>query len=156
MKLLRVSTAVIATLLFSTTALAADSAPLRSANGMLVDSAGMTVYTYDKDESGAGKSACVAMCAKNWPPVSAEGADLKPPYSAITRDDGSKQLVHDGKPLYTFIKDKKEGDRSGDGVGGVWHVVTDVEKARLLNIVKELGIAKEMLPTEWAAIVDGG
>jgi hypothetical protein len=35
-------------------------------------------------------------------------------------------------------------------------VVTDVEKARLLNIVKELGIAKEMLPAEWAAIVANG
>lgn len=33
-------------------------------------------------------------------------------------------------------------------------VVSDVEKARLLNIVNELGIAKDMLPAEWAAIVD--
>jgi hypothetical protein len=32
-------------------------------------------------------------------------------------------------------------------------VVTDVEKQRLINIVKELGIAKEMLPAEWAEIV---
>lgn len=32
-------------------------------------------------------------------------------------------------------------------------VVTDVEKQRLVNIVKELGIAKEMLPAEWAEIV---
>lgn len=35
-------------------------------------------------------------------------------------------------------------------------VVTDVEKKRLINIVTELGIAKEMLPAEWAAIVDAG
>jgi tellurite resistance protein len=34
-------------------------------------------------------------------------------------------------------------------------VVSDVEKERLVNIVKELGIAKEMLPAEWAAIVEG-
>lgn len=32
-------------------------------------------------------------------------------------------------------------------------VVSDVEKQRLLNIVTELGIAKEMLPAEWAQIV---
>lgn len=32
-------------------------------------------------------------------------------------------------------------------------VVSDVEKRRLVNIVKELGIAKEMLPGEWAEIV---
>ena len=126
MKTVQIGTAMIA-LLLAGPVLADDGGPLRNANGVLVDAKGMTVYTYDKDESGAGKSACVAMCAKNWPPVSAEGADLKPPYSAITRDDGSKQLVHDGKPLYTFIKDKKEGDRTGDGVGGVWHVVTDAK-----------------------------
>lgn len=33
-------------------------------------------------------------------------------------------------------------------------VVTDVEKQRLVNIVNELGIAKEMLPAEWAAVVE--
>ena len=32
-------------------------------------------------------------------------------------------------------------------------VVSDVEKTRLVNIVNELGIAKEMLPAEWAKIV---
>ena len=121
MKLLQVSTAVLA-LLFSTTALAADSAPLKAANGMLVDHAGMTVYTYDKDTAGSGKSACVAACAKNWPPVMAEGTPAAP-YSVVTREDGGKQLAHKGKPLYTFVKDKKAGDKTGDGVGGAWHVV---------------------------------
>jgi len=32
-------------------------------------------------------------------------------------------------------------------------VVSDAEKKRLVTIVKELGIAKEMLPAEWAEIV---
>jgi predicted lipoprotein with Yx(FWY)xxD motif len=121
MKLLRVSTAVLA-LLFSSTALAADPAPLRSASGMLVNSAGMTVYTYDKDVPDSGKSSCVAACAKNWPPVMAEGTPPAP-YSVVTREDGGKQLAHKGKPLYTFVKDKKAGDKTGDGVGGAWHAV---------------------------------
>ncbi|MFC0254136.1 COG4315 family predicted lipoprotein [Massilia consociata] len=131
MKLLRVSTAVstiVTTLLFSSSVLAVDGTPLRESNGVLVDSAGKTVYTYDKDESGGGKSNCVGACARNWPPVNADGVKISPPYSAITREDGSKQLVHRGKPLYTFIKDKKEGDKTGDGVGGVWHVVTDAAR----------------------------
>ncbi|MGI4844550.1 MAG: COG4315 family predicted lipoprotein [Janthinobacterium lividum] len=123
MKLLRVSTAVIA-LLFSATVLAADSAPLKYAHGMLVDHAGMTVYTYDKDTPNSGKSACVATCAKNWPPVMAQGTPSAP-YSVVTREDGSKQLAHKGKPLYTFVKDKKAGDKTGDGVGGAWHVVAE-------------------------------
>ncbi len=121
MKLLHVSTAV-TTLLFSTSILAADSAPLRSVGGMLVNTAGMTVYTYDKDTANSGKSACVAACARNWPPVMAEGTPAAP-YSVVTREDGGKQLAHQGKPLYTFVKDKKAGDKTGDGVGGAWHVV---------------------------------
>jgi hypothetical protein len=34
-------------------------------------------------------------------------------------------------------------------------VVSEVERTRLVNIVKELGLAKEMLPAEWAEIVSG-
>jgi len=120
MTLLRVAS-IAAVLLLSTTASGAD-APLKASNGVLVDAAGMTVYTYDKDEAGSGKSSCVAACAKNWPPVKADGSP-RPPYSVITRADGSKQLAHGGKPLYTFVKDKKAGDKTGDGVGGAWHVV---------------------------------
>jgi predicted lipoprotein with Yx(FWY)xxD motif len=122
MTLLRV-TSLAAALLLSTAAGAADAPPLKASNGVLVDAAGMTVYTYDKDDTGSGKSSCVATCATNWPPVQANGAALTEPWSVVTREDGSKQLAHRGKPLYTFIKDKKAGDRSGDGVGGVWHVV---------------------------------
>ena len=101
----------------------ADAPPLKTANGILVDSAGMAVYTYDKDEAGSGKSNCVGVCARNWPPVKAPAGTLAEPWSIVTREDGSKQLAHRGKPLYTFIKDKKAGDKTGDGVGGAWHVV---------------------------------
>ncbi|MBQ5950149.1 hypothetical protein [Massilia sp. ST3] len=127
MKTMHIGTTLMA-LLLAGPALASDGSPLRMANGVLVDAKGMTVYTYDKDASAAGKSACVEMCARNWPPVPAGDMRMEAPYSTITRDDGSKQLAHEGKPLYTFIKDKKEGDRTGDGVGGVWHVVTDAKK----------------------------
>ena len=36
-----------------------------------------------------------------------------------------KQLAYQGKPLYTFVKDKKAGDRAGDKKMNVWRVVTD-------------------------------
>ena len=122
MKSISLGTAVLFAL-FSFSAHASD-APVKKSGGMLVDAKGMTVYTYDKDS--AGKSACVAKCAENWPPVMA--ADAKAAgaeYSTITRADGSKQLAYKGKPLYTFIKDKKPGDKTGDKVMDVWHVVTD-------------------------------
>ncbi|MGJ7918203.1 hypothetical protein ACI48D_22380 [Massilia sp. LXY-6] len=110
--------------LFSLSAHAADP-PVKKMNGMLVDSKGMTVYTFDKDTANSGKSACTGPCATNWPPVHADGATMAAPYSTVTRDDGSKQLAYHGKPLYTFAKDKKPGDKAGDKVKDVWHVVTD-------------------------------
>jgi predicted lipoprotein with Yx(FWY)xxD motif len=111
--------------LFALSAHAADPAPLKKADGILVDANGMTVYTYDKDSAAGGKSACTGLCAQNWPPVKAGDAAPPAPYSVITRDDGSKQLAYKGKPLYTFVKDKKAGDRTGDKAMQVWHVVTD-------------------------------
>ena len=108
--------------LLSTAATAAE--PLKKTDGVFVDAAGMTVYTFDKDVAGNGKSACVDACLKNWPAVPASG-ELAAPWSAVTRDDGSKQLAYKGKPLYLFAGDKKAGERNGDNVKDIWHVVKD-------------------------------
>ena len=45
----------------------------------------------------------------------------------MTDKDGkpAKMWAYNGWPLYTFIKDAKPGDVTGDGVGGVWHVVKE-------------------------------
>ena len=43
-------------------------------------------------------------------------------WSVITRDDGTKQWAYKGKPLYTWAKDTKPGDVTGDGFNNVWHV----------------------------------
>jgi len=40
-------------------------------DGVLVNGAGMTLYTFDKD--AGGKSACNGPCAGNWPPLMAIG-----------------------------------------------------------------------------------
>lgn len=87
----------------------------------LVDAKGMTLYTFDKDTGG--KSACNGNCATNWPPLMASAdAHAMGKWSVVTRDDGSKQWAYDGKPLYTWAKDSKAGDVTGDGVNNVWHV----------------------------------
>ena len=92
--------------------------------GMLVDSAGMTLYTFDKDVVGSGKSTCNGPCAINWPPLKAGDADkASGDWSIVTRDDGSRQWAFKGKPVYFWIKDKKPGDKTGDGVNKVWHAV---------------------------------
>ena len=89
--------------------------------GMLTDAKGMTLYTFDKD--AMGKSNCDGQCLVNWPALVA-GASATPTgdWAVITRDDGSKQWSLKGKPLYTFIQDKKPGDITGDGKGGIWHL----------------------------------
>jgi len=91
---------------------------------VLADPNGMTLYTYDKDTPG--KSACTGECAEYWPPVKASASD-KPvgDLTLITRDDGTKQWADDKKPLYTYVKDKKPGDVTGDGVNNVWHAVKE-------------------------------
>ena len=104
---------------------AADTMPVKKSGGILIDTSGMTVYTFDKDVAGSGKSACTGTCATNWPAVQAGDAPLAEPYSAVVRDDGSRQLAYRGKPLYTFVKDKKAGDRAGDKVMNMWHVVAE-------------------------------
>ena len=94
-------------------------------NGILTSAYGKTVYTFDKDQAGSGKSECTMTCADNWPPVYVEpGIMLSGDFSSITRNDGQKQLTYKGKPLYFFAKDKNTGDKTGDNVNNVWHVVT--------------------------------
>ena len=101
------------------------AAPTRVADGVLTDARGMTLYVFDKDTAGSGKSVCNGPCATNWPPLMVtEGEDGGTAYSIVTRDDGSKQWAFKGKPLYRWAKDQKPGDRTGDGFNTVWHVAT--------------------------------
>ena len=44
------------------------------------------------------------------------------PNYELARDDGSKQWAYKGKPLYTWVKDAKPGDRTGDGFNNAWRV----------------------------------
>ncbi|MBL8425823.1 MAG: hypothetical protein JNK06_20390, partial [Candidatus Accumulibacter phosphatis] len=93
-----------------TTAAWAADAPVKVADGVLVGANGMTLYTFDKDAAGSGKSACNGPCATNWPPLAAAAGDTAGgDYSIITRDDGAKQWASKGKPLYFWSKDQKVG-----------------------------------------------
>jgi predicted lipoprotein with Yx(FWY)xxD motif len=97
--------------------------PARIADGALVGANGMTLYVFDKDMAGSGKSVCNGPCAQNWPPLAAAaGAASSGDWSVIARDDGAKQWAYKGKPVYFWAKDQKAGDRTGDGFNGVWHL----------------------------------
>jgi predicted lipoprotein with Yx(FWY)xxD motif len=114
-KNLLVVLSVVGALMFGASATAFADAP-----NHLVDSHGMTVYVYDVDQPGV--SNCYDGCARAWPPVPAVTAP-QGPYSIITRKDGSTQLAYDNRPLYTYVGDSQPGDTTGDGLGGVWHIV---------------------------------
>ena len=102
----------------------AADAPAKPAHGVLVDAKGMTVYTFDKDVADSGKSACNGPCATLWPPVMAGASDqASGAFGIVTRDDGSRQWAYKGKPIYTYQNDKQPGDKSGDNVKDVWHVI---------------------------------
>ena len=99
-----------------------NAAPVAMQSGVLTNADGMTLYVFDKDAAGAGKSACNGDCATNWPPLMATAGDkASGDYSILTRDDGSRQWAYKDKPLYRWIKDQKPGDTTGDGVKNVWH-----------------------------------
>lgn len=99
------------------------SAPAKVADGVFVGPNGMTLYTFDRDAAGSGKSVCNGPCAANWPPLMAPaGAAASGDWSVVTRDDGAKQWAYKGKPVYYWVKDQKPGDRTGDGVNKVWQL----------------------------------
>lgn len=107
--------------LFASSAFA-EPGGLMMHDGVLVDANGMTLYTFDKDEPG--KTNCYEQCAVNWPPLMADaGAQPEGDYTLVDRTDGGQQWAYKGMPLYYWKDDKQAGDMTGDGVGGVWHVV---------------------------------
>jgi len=109
-------------LLAACASMAGAQAPVKMADGVLTNQAGMTLYTFDRDSGG--KSACNGPCATNWPPLTAQAGDkASGDYSIITREDGKQQWAHKGKPLYNWSKDQKPGDKTGDGfLNNQWHV----------------------------------
>lgn len=104
--------------------LAHAAAPVKTADGMLVSTSGMTLYTFDNDAAGSGKSMCNGPCAALWPPVIA-AADAAPEadMTIVTRDDGTRQWAYKGKPVYMYKADAKPGDKAGDNFKNVWHVI---------------------------------
>lgn len=111
-----------ALLLSACATMGGDAAPATVSDGVLTGKNGMTLYTFDRDTAGAGKSVCNGPCATNWPPLMADDmAKASGDWSVVVRDDGKKQYAYKGKPLYFWAKDTKPGDRTGDGFNSVWH-----------------------------------
>jgi len=99
---------------------------------VLVDSKGLTVYTFAKDQGTT--SSCYGACAEAWPPVIVQGAPTigeganSSEVSTTMRKDGTTQVTYAGHPLYTFVEDKSSGEANGIGVtafGGEWNALNE-------------------------------
>lgn len=86
--------------------------------------AGMVLYTSDKDAQG--KSNCDAECAKTWVAVVAPaGANATGYWSIAHGADGQRQWAFKGKPVYTYVNDKKPAEAKGTTVdGGTWRTIS--------------------------------
>jgi predicted lipoprotein with Yx(FWY)xxD motif len=102
-----------------------------SLGSILGNSTGRTLYLF-KADVGA-KSACTGACATAWPPLLATGKPTAgtgltaSKLATITRSDGTQQVTYNGHPVYLFIKDKKPGQTTGQGVtafGAAWYALT--------------------------------
>ncbi|KIA71336.1 lipoprotein [Arthrobacter sp. MWB30] len=100
-----------------------------SAGQIVVDSKGMSLYFFTKDVKDSGTSACTGACLQAWPVFTttsdAPGVDgVTGTVGTIATPDGKKQVTLNGMPLYYYAKDKAAGDVTGQGVGGVWYLVS--------------------------------
>lgn len=97
---------------------------LATGENILTADQGLTVYVFDVDTTS--ESQCYNACENAWPPVlaPAAGVALGANMGTTVRKDGAIQLTREGRPLYYYIGDGAAGDINGDGLGGVWHIVT--------------------------------
>ncbi|HEY7400160.1 MAG TPA: hypothetical protein VH989_04610 [Actinomycetota bacterium] len=99
---------------------------------ILTDGKGNTLYAFAPDAQGP--STCYDDCAANWPAFLAKGelevsGKASDPTDAkllgtVKRDDGGKQVTYNDWPLYSFAGDQAPGETNGQGIGGVWHVMS--------------------------------
>jgi predicted lipoprotein with Yx(FWY)xxD motif len=95
---------------------------------VLVDSNGMTLYYFQKDQNG--ESTCYGACEQGWPPLTTEGAPqagegaMASKLGTTKRKDGTVQVTYNKWPLYTFVEDKKPGEDNGTdskAFGASWY-----------------------------------
>ena len=98
---------------------------------ILVDRRGRTLYLFEKDNHG--RSACSGKCAGYWPPLIASGKSLATAGAKASllgttrRADGRLQVTYNNHPLYTFVRDTRQGQTSGeelDVFGAEWYAVS--------------------------------
>ena len=89
---------------------------------VLADPKGMTLYYFDRDDSG-NKSNCDGKCTEKWLPLAADKtAQASGDFTVIVRKDGSRMWAYRYRPLYTSNDDKAPGDINGFDPQNLWHI----------------------------------
>jgi predicted lipoprotein with Yx(FWY)xxD motif len=94
---------------------------------VLKNDKGLTLYYFTADTSTT--VACTGGCASNWPALLAlsgtpTSSPALPGTLTVLNGANGNQVLYNGHPLYTYVKDGDAGDAYGQGVGGKWFVAT--------------------------------
>jgi predicted lipoprotein with Yx(FWY)xxD motif len=101
---------------------------MTSLGNVLTNSAGRTLYLY-KPDTGATSQVPAGVLAA-WPPLVAKGTPSAgtgldaAKVTVATQPNGAKWVAYNGHLLYTYVGDNAAGDTTGQGLGGVWYVVS--------------------------------
>ena len=102
----------------------------------MVTAGGHPLYVFSADQprsaGSEAESRCVEDCAREWPPLVAEAGAVASPeinpdlISKAERQDGSSQVLFDGRPIYVHAADGAAEAPKGHGeqaFGGVWQLI---------------------------------
>jgi len=92
---------------------------------ILVNSAGMALYTFSGDVGHNGMSQCTGGCLQAWPALTVAagksptaGPGVTGTLAAVMQSGGADQVTYNGLPLYTFVQDSAAGEVTGNGSQG--------------------------------------
>ena len=94
---------------------------------VLKNEKGLTLYYFTPDT--ATNVACAGGCVSNWPPLLATSGTptsnpALPGELTVLNGANGNQVLYNGHPLYTYIKDGDAADAYGQGIGGKWFAAT--------------------------------
>jgi predicted lipoprotein with Yx(FWY)xxD motif len=101
---------------------------------ILTDGEGNTLYLFGQDQGT--KTACSTGCSSTWPALTVSGG--KPTagdgvnaslLGVAKQADGSMQVAYNGHLVYRYSGDSAPGDTNGEGISGVWFVVSSTGDA---------------------------
>ena len=102
---------------------------------ILVGPGGLALYVFANDAPGV--SNCNDGCAELWLPLTLEagvdptgGVQVTGTLGVVVRVDGARQVTVMDRPLYYYSLDTASGQTLGQGVGGVWSVVSPSGEAQ--------------------------